>query len=284
MKQSQRHAHQKILITGTSSGFGMHMAHRLAKDHQVYATMRNLTKKDKLETKLRNSGCTATLLQLDVTDPVSILEAYKKIADGSDHIDVIINNAGFAIGGLFEDTSCEEIAHLMNTNFYGAVNVTKQFLPHLKRSCKPKIINISSMAGLSGTPFLSGYSASKWALEGLSEALRIELESYNIQVTLIEPGMYKTGMYQRNNMAKKAMSASSLNFNKTQKIIEQLETFAEKAQNPDDIAKCVEKLIRKKKLALRYVLGRDAKLEMLIKKLFPRRVYELLLKRYILLE
>ncbi len=175
-----------ILITGCSSGFGYVGAIYLArKGHKIYATMRNL-KKNKFKHK------NITVLKLDVNDKKSISRVLSKIKK----LDVLINNAGYVQAGLFEDLSEKDIREQMETNFFGVFNVTKTFLPLLKKSKKAKIINMSSISGKVSSPGLSAYSASKFALEAMSESMKFEFK--NIDVHLIEPGPYNTQIFKEN--------------------------------------------------------------------------------------
>ena len=190
---------QIILITGTSSGFGLLIAARLASyGHKVVATMRDLAKKDALLKEVEKRGGKIDILPLDVTDPISIQKAVSEAIHRYKKIDVLVNNAGFGMGGAFEDLSQEDIREQMEANFFGAQNVIRAVLPFMRGQKKGRIINISSMAGLKSTPCLGAYNASKWALEGFSESLYYELKFFGIDVVLVEPGTYKTKIFNQN--------------------------------------------------------------------------------------
>ncbi len=190
-----------ILVTGCSSGFGFLTAARLAsKGHRVYATMRDPRKEEflLLETARRKGEKNLTVLPLDVTKQDSIKAAVKTIVARDGVIDVLINNAGFGIGGFFEDLSEADCHSQYDVNFFGALNMIREVLPVMRPRRKGLIINISSMAAFSGTPAFSAYCSSKFALEGFSECLYMELKPFGIQVSLVEPGSYRTKIFGDN--------------------------------------------------------------------------------------
>jgi len=161
-----------ILITGCSSGFGLLAAARLAgHGHLVWATMRDLAKKGPLEQELFKHNAQAFIRELDVTRPPTIKNVVEEILGAHSHIDVLINNAGYGIGGFFEDLSEEDIRSQMEVNFFGAQNACRAVIPLMRKRTQGKIINISSIAGQVGTPCLGAYNSSKWALEAFSERL-----------------------------------------------------------------------------------------------------------------
>ena len=188
-----------ILITGSSSGFGMLTAVRLAQaGHRVIATMRDLNSSGALLDEGKKSGHEIETFQLDVTNKRSIRDTVRNVAAKHGYIDVLVNNAGYGIGGFFEDLTDEEIRAQMETNFFGVQNVTREVIPVMRQRRSGKIINISSIAGLSAAPSFGAYNASKWALEGFSESLRYEMKIWGIDVCLIEPGTYKTKIFYEN--------------------------------------------------------------------------------------
>ena len=172
-----------ILITGCSSGFGLLTAARLSvKGHRVFATMRSLNKKQELLDEVKARDGKVQILELDVTKEATIQAAVQRIEQEFGRIDVLVNNAGFGIGGFFEDLSEDDIRIQMETNFFGVQNVTRHVIPFMRRQKSGIIINISSIAGLYALPAFGAYNASKWSLEGFSESLRHELRFFGIQV------------------------------------------------------------------------------------------------------
>lgn len=166
---------QIALITGTSSGFGMLSALTLAeKGYQVIASMRDLSRKDELVQQAEQAGVLGQihLVTMDVTDTASIESAVSEIIEKFGRVDVLVNNAGFAVGGFMEEVSMEEWRRQMDTNFFGLVEVTKNIIPLMRKQQTGTIINVSSVSGLFGFPGYAPYAASKFAVEGFSESLR----------------------------------------------------------------------------------------------------------------
>jgi len=173
-----------ILVTGASSGLGQAMATALkAQGHTVYGTSRNISK---------ITNATFTPLEMDVTDDASVSAAVKKVTDAEGHIDVLINNAGNGITGPLYAISVELAKKQFETNFFGVVRVCSAVLPGMIERKQGLVINIGSLAGLFGLPYQGLYSASKFAVEGYSESLRMELQNTGVKVAVLNPGDFKT--------------------------------------------------------------------------------------------
>lgn len=240
MKQSQ-----VILITGASSGFGKITAQTLAaQGHIVYGTSRKQTE---------NKG-NVTMLVADVTDNSSIHCVVEHIMKERGRIDVLINNAGMGIGGALELATDKEIALQMDTNFLGMVRVCRSVLPIMRRQRKGKIINISSIAGLIAVPYQGFYSASKFAIEGYSEALSLEVHPFGIKVCVVEPGDFNTGFTANRNISAATLNSSDYGqyFTDTLKIIEEAET---NGCVPSKFATAVLKLVEKENPPFRTLTG-----------------------------
>ncbi len=182
-------------ITGTSSGFGRLLAEEvLAKGDKVVATAR---KPEVLQDLIEKYPETARAIKLDVTQEsdakTAILEAVKEFG----RIDVLVNNAGSALVGAVEEASAEQVRQQFDTNFFGVLNVTREALPILRGQKSGHIVNISSLVGFSAFPLLGLYSASKFALEGVTESLAAEVAPFGIKTMIVEPGPYKTGFADR---------------------------------------------------------------------------------------
>ncbi|XP_030839860.1 retinol dehydrogenase 8 isoform X2 [Strongylocentrotus purpuratus] len=181
------------LITGCSSGIGLATAVKLAREaakgYVVYATMRNLDKRSELE-KAAGQELNSTLfvLELDVTKHDTITAAVNTVIEKHGRLDILVNNSGIGSYGLLEDTTFEQIRRVMETNFFGAVRMTQEVIPIMKKQRSGRIINISSTTGIFGIPYMEIYCASKYALEGFSESLAATLRPYNIWVSTIQPG------------------------------------------------------------------------------------------------
>jgi NAD(P)-dependent dehydrogenase (short-subunit alcohol dehydrogenase family) len=179
----------RILITGSNSGFGKLAALSFARQgHGVIATMRTLEKGDDLRASVDAEGLPIEIRRLDVTDPASVAEG---IGDPSE-IDVVVNNAGFEVWGALELIDDELWTRQLDTNVLGPMRVIRHVLPAWRERASGTIVNVSSIAGIVGSPFGGAYAASKHALEGLSEALHFETAGFGIRVRLVEPGSFET--------------------------------------------------------------------------------------------
>ncbi|MBU0528412.1 SDR family NAD(P)-dependent oxidoreductase [bacterium] len=259
-----------ILITGASSGIGKASAEYLAQQgHIVFGTSRYPGSFPKPNDY--------TILQMDVTDDNSIQTAINQIIENKGKLDVLINNAGFGIAGAIEHTSIDKAKEQFETNFFGTVRLIKSVLPIMRKQDFGLIINISSIGGLIGLPFQSMYSAAKFAVEGLSEALYKELRTSKIRVVLVEPGDFKTNFTERRDIDK--ISATSENFSK---VIEVIENDENNGQDPILIAKLLVKIINKSNPRLRYVIGAfDQKLAAFLKRILPNRLFDwIIMKHY----
>ena len=189
-----------VLITGTSSGFGLLATVELARrDWRVFATMRNLERKGPLEVALDTAGVQdrVVISRLDVTQPASVCEAVAAmlLATGG-RLDAVVHNAGVAAGGAFEDIPDADVRRVLETNFFGVLDLTRALLPTFRTQRSGRILIVSSEAAFVGQPANSIYCASKWAIEGWAEAICHELAPFGIVVLLVEPGPYVTGIWQ----------------------------------------------------------------------------------------
>ncbi len=238
-----------ILITGASSGFGHACARLLSeKGHRVFGTSRNASFEQEVKDR------PFTLIPMDVRDQDSVDAGVAYILKQESRIDAVVNNAGFGIAGSVEDTSLEEICAQFETNFFGMLRVCRAVLPQMRSQGSGHIVNISSLAGLMGVPFQGAYSASKFAIEGLTEALRMEVKPFGIQVVLIEPGDFKTG-FTKNRVKTKASQQSPVYAEKFQKALEIIEKEEQNGPSPDKLAVLVEKVITHPAPRLRYTAG-----------------------------
>jgi NAD(P)-dependent dehydrogenase (short-subunit alcohol dehydrogenase family) len=183
-----------ILITGCSSGFGYLSALDLARrGERVFATMRNLVRGQALTKIAISERLALTTHTLDVTDPMSVRRCVAEVLELGGKIDVLVNNAGYAQRGPIETLSDEEIHRQFDTNVTGIMRMVRTVVPHMRARNAGTIINLSSLSGLTGVPYEGAYSASKHAVEAISQALRFELAATSIRVLLIEPGAFETG-------------------------------------------------------------------------------------------
>ena len=270
-----------VLITGTSSGFGFAAAIELAKQgYTVIATMRNMQHKQQLTEKAREFNIEKNLhiIHMDVTNEEHINEVYKYIEATYGKLDILINNAGYSLGGITEYLSMENWQEQFDTNLFAVVSVTKAFLPIMRTRKKGKIINIGSISGRIGFPGLGPYAASKFALEGFSESLRLELSPFNIKVSLIEAGSFKTKIwekgFERINLTEKNDYTSLM---KT--LFEKSSVTAENAGNPDEVIRLILKICKSPNPKLRYYVGKGIKTLVFLKGILPWSVLEWFIKK-----
>jgi NAD(P)-dependent dehydrogenase (short-subunit alcohol dehydrogenase family) len=177
-------------VTGSSRGFGRQFVEAaLSRGDKVAATARNT---DSLADLVAEYGEAVLPLALDVTDKAAAAEAVRRAHEHFGRLDVVVNNAGYGLFGTVEELGEQEIRDQFETNLFGALWVTQAALPYLRAQNSGHIIQISSIGGVASMPTLGGYSASKWALEGLTEALAGEVAGFGVKVTLVEPGAYGT--------------------------------------------------------------------------------------------
>lgn len=202
---------QKVaVVTGSSSGIGLETSLMLARNGFItYATMRTPEKDTIIKTVLEKENIPIKIIQLDVTNDNSVKNAIKTITSEADKIDVLVNNAGYVLGGALEDLSVEEIKAQYETNVFGLIRVTQSVLPIMRENMSGVIVNLSSGNGIFGFPGGSAYVSTKFAVEGLSESIAYELEPFNIKVVLIEPGFVSTNIRNAMIIGNKAKEPNS---------------------------------------------------------------------------
>ncbi len=266
------------LITGCSSGFGMLIAARLARaGHTVYATMRNPERNKALRQTTKAVADNVIILKMDVTDQASIKQVVAKIAKDAGRLDIVINNAGYGLGGFFEDLDHDEIRAVFETNFFGAQEVARQCLPMLRQSAvvngQPMLINISSIQGRWAVPGLGAYTASKFALEGFSEALYHELAPFGVKVVVIKPGSYSTEIFTTNRqIGRRALNESSPYYPYIQAMLKRIERMIKSPDHigdPEEVAVLVEKIINSPKPKFRYMIGKSTRYRRILFAILP---------------
>jgi NAD(P)-dependent dehydrogenase (short-subunit alcohol dehydrogenase family) len=273
------------LVTGSSSGFGLLTVLELAKSgFYVIASMRNCDKSIALVTEMKKQQIddkNVNIFSLDITS-INSIEALKDYLKTLGRIDVLVNNAGFALGGFCEQVSIDEYKEQLETNFFGHIAVTQAVLPWMRKQGSGKIINVSSISGLIGFPGLSPYVSSKFALEGWSECLRLELKPFGIDVALVEPGAYQTNIWSTGKkIAAKSFDDSSPYHRFMKKIEEAMEKSQKKYGDPIEVAKLIAHLALQKKIKnLRHPVGKGVKSSLQLKKMIPWHIWEyMFLKR-----
>ncbi len=269
------------IITGSSSGIGLLTAVTLARrGYRVVATMRNLGRRARLDEAARNAGIARRIdtRVLDISDFNSIATVIAEIVGDYRRIDVLVNNAGFAFAGFAEDIGLGELRQQMDTNFYGHVAVTQAVLPTMRAQNRGHIIMVSSESGRMGSPGLSSYAASKFALGGWSETLRLEMRALGLRVVLVEPGAFKTDIWDRNTRINElVLSGKSPNQERGRRLKEWAVTTPK--ADPQRVADLIARIADDPNPRLHYFIGRDARARWWLRNLLPWKWYEKLVLR-----
>jgi NAD(P)-dependent dehydrogenase (short-subunit alcohol dehydrogenase family) len=261
------------IVTGSSSGIGFETSLLLARNgFFTYATMRNLDKSNRINDLKQKEKLPLEVLELDVTDDKSVKEAIEKIASEHVTIDVLVNNAGYALVGPLEELSIQEFKEQFETNVFGVIRVTQSVLPIIRKQLHGTIVNISTIAGRIGFPLTPAYVSSKFALEGLSESMAYELEQFGIKVILIEPGVIKTNFDNNLKIGKDVSTTTNgRNFSYADITEKRIAGFKPRFKNGSpaiEVAKVILNAMTSKNVLpeLRYLVGNDAIKLMEIKK------------------
>jgi len=260
-----------VLVTGASSGIGKSIAIFLSeKGYKVYGTSRNPKNIEKFSFEL---------ITLDVLKVETINAAVDLILKKDGKLDVLVNNAGMGITGPIEDTPTDEIRAVFNTNFFGAIDVMKAVLPHMRKQNSGTIINVTSIAGYMGLPFRGAYSATKGALELITEATRMEVKKFGINLVNVAPGDFATniaaGRYHTpvfDNSAYKEMYQTNLDL---------MDAHVSDGKDPLEMAKIVYKIINTNNPKIHYKVGGFMeKFSIVLKRILPDKIYEKLLMNH----
>ena len=265
-----------ILLTGASSGIGYQTAESLAKEgHIVYGAARRT---EKMET-LKQFGVKP--IYLDVTDEENIKSAIDTIIRNEGRIDVLINNAGYGSFGAVEDVEINEARRQFEVNLFGLARLVQLVLPHMRKQKSGRIINVSSMGGRLTTYFGAWYHATKYALEAFSDALRMEVSDFGIDVSLIEPGGIKTdwGIIASDKLEKSAKGgAYEKEAMKTAKGMKK-QYSGNLLSNPIVITKAISKAVNSNRPKARYLIGFMAKPLVFLHTILPAKVFDKIMKK-----
>jgi NAD(P)-dependent dehydrogenase (short-subunit alcohol dehydrogenase family) len=272
------HVSKAVLITGCSSGIGWATAERLVDvGWKVYATARNVESIAPLQAR----GC--TLLPLDVTDETSMRQAVKEIEQDEGAVGVLVNNAGYSQSGAVEAVPMDKVRSQFETNVFGLVRMCQLVLPGMRRQGYGRIVNVSSMGGKLTLPGAGHYHATKHAVEALSDALRFEVEGFGIKVSVIEPGLIKTGFADAavgsmdgpedgpyTGFDEAVARATTENYERG--------PISRLAGQPETVAEAIERAISARSPRSRYVVTPSAHLFMWLRSLLPDSVWDAVLK------
>ena len=249
------------VVTGSSSGIGLETALVLAENgFKTYATMRNLNKASNILDKVQRKNLPIEVLELDVNSDKSVRQAVEKIVKAEGRIDVLVNNAGYALIGAVEDLSTDEVRDQYETNVFGVFRTIREVLPTMRRQRNGTIINISSIAGVIGFVGMGAYVSTKFAIEGLTQSLRLELAPFGIRAMVIEPGVIKTNILDSSPVAKGAQSKSSAYKEMMQQFNEIMNSLVKNASEPIVVANQVLRAATEMQPKMRYPAGPDAEM------------------------
>ena len=253
-------SNQKVaVVTGSSSGIGFETSLTLARNgFLTYATMRNLNKSGNIKSAADKEKLPLKIVQLDVTDDGSVKNAMRSMIAEASRIDVLVNNAGYALNGAFEDIAMEELKAQYETNLFGVTRVTQGALPIMRKQKSGIIVNISSgVVTIGGFPGGSAYVSTKFAIEGLSKSMAYELEPFGIRVVLVEPGVIRTNFVNGIIAAKKSQDPNSPYSQIIQKMAASFEPMLENGSSADVVEKVVLNAVTSENPSAKYLAGKD---------------------------
>ena len=264
-------ARETVMITGASSGIGLATARLLAGDgYSVIATSRSADRLEGLRLEAEEQELPVRTVEMDINSDASVEAVMPGLLRDSGGIDALVNNAGFGLRGPLHSVSTDEIRAQFETNVFAALRLTRAVLPGMVEKGKGTIVNVGSVVGRIGMPFSGAYSASKFALEGMSETMRMELWPLGVRVAIVEPGLFRTKFLEHQVAA--AASDSMPYGGSVARRTERAE-YGPTAGNPVKVARVIRKIIRSRRPKLRYVVGADARMAVAAKWLMPERLY-----------
>ena len=268
-KGQDKNSQKIVVITGASSGIGKSTAIMLAREgHQVIATSRHKKNLDSLIDESRSFGGCIVPEEVNINKSEEVERCFERLFENFGEIDVLINNAGYGLKGSINSVTIEQLRDQFDTNLFASISTMKAVLPSMIEREDGCIINITSILGRIATPFMGAYASSKFALEGVSEAMRVELAPYGVRVCVVEPGLFKT------NFGDNVVNAADIlenDFERTQKKNDR--SWSYKAGNPDRVAKTISQLLSKKNPKFRTTVGWDAYWASLAARFLPQKLF-----------
>lgn len=266
-------AEKTALITGASSGFGLLTTLRLARlGWTVYAGYRDPGALGPLTEAAERAGAAGRVrtIRLDVTDETDIREAVRVVRQEAGRLDALIHNAGYAAGGFVEELPLDVWQQQFAVNVFGVARLTREALPLMRETGGGRIVMVSSISGRIGFPGMGPYCASKHALEGMGEALRLELAPFGISVSIVEPGAYRTPIWRKSLAAVHSPAPDSPYAAMYERLLPIVEKNAENGGDPERVAETIVRAVTDKKPRLRYLPGWGERSTLLAMKLLPR--------------
>jgi NAD(P)-dependent dehydrogenase (short-subunit alcohol dehydrogenase family) len=271
-----------VLVTGASSGIGKACAWYLAaRGFRVYGTSRHaLQTHEDIFSLSPVPDSTVTMLRMDVTDDASVESAVKSVVAREGKLHILLNNAGMGLAGPVESTSIEEAKTQLEVNFFGALRVCRAVLPVMREQRNGYILNVGSIGGLIAIPYQALYSASKFALEGLSEALRLEVSSFGIRVVLIEPGDHKTA-FTENRQLIRLWNEPEIYRGSFKTALDRMAHDEQNGPDAQSLAALVHRIVTRNNPRLRYTAGpASQRAAVWVKRLLPNAVLERAMRMY----
>src|SRR5271156_4782727 len=255
-----------VLVTGASSGIGLACATHLAgRGYRVYGTSRRAS---------TGHAGSVVMLTADVTDDRSVEQAVAAVLEREGRLDIVVNNAGMGIAGPVENTSIEQATRQFEVNFFGAFRVCRAVLPAMRSQRSGYIVNIGSIGGLVAIPYQAMYSASKFALEGLSESLRMEVRPFGIRVVIIEPGDHKTALTENRRVTVVAGTTDPYGPS-FEAALARTAHDEQSGPGPEQIARLLYRIVNQRNPRLRYTIGpASQRAAVWLKRLLPSIVLE----------
>lgn len=253
-----------VLVTGASSGVGQSTARLLSqRGYKVFGTSRNPAGAELIPL--------VEMLSLDVRADDSVWSCVESVLTRGGGLDILINNAGHEVAGALEEISLDEARSQFETNFFGVVRMVNAVLPVMRRQRRGHIVNVSSLTGLSSIPFLGFYSASKFALEGYTEALRHEVKPFNIHVSMTEAGFLKTPMMNHRQVGAHPLAEYD---QWRARALDAIHTHEEKSPGPEAVAETLLEIIGSQNPRLRYLIGTQARSIARLRRFLPAAMFE----------
>jgi short-subunit dehydrogenase len=275
------------VVTGSSSGIGFETSLALARNRfHTYATMRNLEDGSRHITDIaKNENLPLQVIQLDVNNDKSVIDAINRILRDKDRLDIVVNNAGYDLMGVFEETSMNEIRGQFETNFFGAIRVMQAVIPTMRKQRRGKIVNIKSLGGRIAIPLNSIYHGTKFALEGLSESIQYELEPFGIKIILIESGAVGSNFWKNLKMAAKASDPTKSPYRPIENSIsEALKQIVQNTIHPSEVTKVILQTVTSDNPDFRHIVGKDAAIFLEARRNMSDREFENWIKKQLNLQ
>lgn len=273
-----------VLVTGAGSGMGFETAlHLASRNFKVYASVVDEAQAAAVSQAARSRHVDVRVVRMDITQPADVQQVISVIMSECSRIDAVVNFAGIGLRGFFEDLDLDEIRRVFEINVFGAMVLLQAVLPHMRRARAGRLVLTTSVAGRIGAMSIGGYASSKFAIEGLAECLAQEAALFGLHVSIVEPGLVLTPHFtQHRNRARRAQDPSGPYYRwfcRHESLVDGL--LARGSFTPADVARLVDRILRSRRPRLRYVIGRNARLVLRLRRYVPGELFERLYWRMV---